>query len=143
MPESTNKIAVVKVNNELGLVFGYAIVSSINGEDYYDLQGDHISDSEILKAATTYMSGDRAVKEMHREDTDGKVIFAMPLTKDIAEALEIQTPIHGLLIGMKPSKEVFAKFKNGEYKGFSIGGMSAVMEDTETDNQEGESDEKK
>ena len=33
---------VVKVDDELGLVFGYAMICAENGKPYYDLQGDNI-----------------------------------------------------------------------------------------------------
>ena len=43
---------VLKVDESLGLVFGWAIVCAENGNDYYDLQGDHIPESVMLEAAT-------------------------------------------------------------------------------------------
>jgi len=34
----------------------------------------------------------------------------------------VQTERTGMLIGMRPNAEVMAKFKSGEYRGFSVGG---------------------
>lgn len=122
------KAEVVKVSEELGLVFGMAIVCKVDGEDYYDLQGDHIPEDAMLKAVTDFMQHSRVSKEMHRGDQDGKVVFAFPLTQEIADAMGITTKRTGLLVGMKPSPAVLAKYKSGEYQGFSIGGQRMVDE---------------
>lgn len=113
---------VCKVDNKLGLVFGFAIVSKVDGEPYFDVQGDHIPEDSMLKAATDFMAQSRKAKEMHHGDGVGEVLFAFPLTEDIAKSLGIETKTTGLLIGMKPSPEVFGKFADGTYTGFSIGG---------------------
>lgn len=113
---------VLKVDEELGLVFGFAIISKQDGEDYYDLQGDHIPEEAMLKAATDFMQHSRVAGEMH-EKAVGEIVFAFPLTTEIAKALDIETPQTGLLIGMKPDEETLQKFKDGELKGFSIGGV--------------------
>lgn len=117
-----SKAEVVKVDSELGLVFGFGIVCKIDGEPYYDLQGDHIPEDAMLKAATDFMAHSRAAKEMHAGDQVGDVIFAFPLTQEIADVMSITTKYTGWLVAMKPSPEVLAKFKSGEYTGFSIGG---------------------
>lgn len=126
---------ILKVDEGLGLVFGFAIVCKKDGEDYIDLQDDHIPEDVMLKAATEFMSDSRVAADMHRWDDDGNpiktgsVVFAFPLTTDIAKALNIETSQTGLLIAMRPdSAETLKKFSDGTYKGFSIGG-SATRED--------------
>jgi hypothetical protein len=122
MPDLLAKsVQLVKVDETLGLVFGFAIVCKENDEPYYDLQNDHIPEDAMMKAATDFMSESRVSGEMHAR-ADGQVLFAFPLTGEVAKALGIVTKRTGLLIAMKPSPEVFAKFKSGEYTGFSIGG---------------------
>jgi hypothetical protein len=114
---------VCKVDESLGIVFGWAIVSSEDGQPYVDLQEDHISDAGMLRAADKFSKGPRSAKEMHDGDSIGTVPFLYPLTADIAKALDLQTRRTGMLIGMRPDKvEVLAKFKSGEYGGFSIAG---------------------
>lgn len=113
---------VLKVDQRLGLVFGFAIVSKVNGEDYFDTQGDHIPEDAMMKASMDFMKNSRMSKDMHKGDKDGEVVFAFPLTTEIAKSLDIKTRQTGLLIGMKPSKKVLEKFANGSYTGFSIGG---------------------
>lgn len=120
-------LQVCKVDAKRGLVFGFAVVCKQGDQDYFDAQADHISEDEMMEAATEFMANARLAREMHDQDS-GTVIYAFPLTSDIAKALEIQTPMTGLLIGMKPSPEVFKKFEDGTYTGFSIGG-TAVREE--------------
>lgn len=117
---------VLKVNSELGVVFGYVIVSNINGQPYFDLQGDHIPEHSMLKAAYHYMSGDRPALVQHTgelTEPDGKVVFAFPLTSDIMKALGLSGEKTGLIVGVKFSDpEVLDRYKKGVYTGFSIGG---------------------
>ena len=128
--EEIGSARVVKVDKSLGLVFGWAIVCKANGKDYYDLNIDHdgervpehIPESAMLKAASDFMEHHRVAKEMHGGDQQGTVVFAFPLTTEIAKALGIETKTTGLLIAMKPGPVMLAKFASGELKGFSIGG---------------------
>lgn len=116
---------VAKVDDELGLVFGFAIVCSKNGEPYVDLQDDIIPEESMLKAAAEFMTTERIAGDMHKT-RDGLVVFAFPLTAEIAKSLDIQTTTTGLLIAIKPSPEVLVKYKTGEYTGFSIGGTRRI-----------------
>lgn len=123
---------IVKVDDALGLVFGFAIVCKQGGEEYYDIQGDHIPEESMLKAATDFMLHSRVASEMHTGEDVGRVVFAFPLTTDVAKALDIETLRTGLLIAMKPAAEVLEKFRDGTYTGFSIGGVR--LEDEEVEN---------
>ena len=53
----------------------------------------------------------------------GTVPFLFPLLSDVAEALGISTQRTGLLVGALPDPDIYGKYQNGEYTGFSIGGM--------------------
>lgn len=122
---------VFKVDKSLGLVFGWAIVSKVNGEPYYDSQGDFIPEDAMLKAAADFMANSRMAKEMHAGSKKGSVVFAWPMTADIAKAMGIETKQTGLMIAMKPdSPEMLAKFKSGEFTGFSIGGRRVKDKET-------------
>lgn len=136
-------VRIAKIDDSLGLVFGYAIVCKVDGEDYYDLNIDknddgsfervpeHIPESSMLKAAMDFMETARPGNEMHKGDDVGSYLFAFPLTTDIAKAFGIATRTTGLMVAYKPPAAVFAKFKNGTYKGFSIEGrrVSAKTQD--------------
>lgn len=115
-------VKVEKVDEEHGLVFGYAIVCKEGGEPYYDVQGDHVPEDSMLGALTDFMLSARVAKEMHVGDGKGTVVFAFPMTGDIAGSLGIRVEKTGALIGMRPDPDVLEKFKSGEYTGFSIGG---------------------
>lgn len=123
---------LLKVDESLGLVFGFAVVSNVGGEPYFDSQGDHIPEDALMKASLDFAENSRVSKEMHRPDSEeGSVVFIFPLTTEVAKSLGIETEQTGLLIGMKPPADVFAKFQDGTYKGFSIGGMYVESEEVE------------
>lgn len=119
---------IVKFDDQLGLVFGFAIVSTSDNQPYFDVQGDHIPDDAMLKAATDFMEHSRMAKEMHTGDSRGTVLFAFPLTAEIAKSLDIETKRTGLLIAMKPDDEMLEKFRDGTLTGFSIGGAYGEVE---------------
>lgn len=129
------KMEVVKVNSELGLVFGWGIICKIDGEPYFDSQRDHIPEDAMLKVTADFMEKSRMSGEMHARDAvgepvrDGDIVFSFPLTTEVAKALEIETRKTGWLVAIKPSPAVLDKYKSGEYKGFSIGGSRLVDED--------------
>lgn len=122
-------VSVLKVDESLGLVFGWAMISKIDGTDYVDTQGDHIPEAVMLSAAAEFMQGARIAKEMHSGAAAGSVVFAFPMTTDIAKSLDISTRTTGLLIAMKPNDEsILEKYRSGYYSGFSIGGVGAREE---------------
>lgn len=125
---------ICKVDESLGLVFGWAIICKKNGEDYFDVQGDHIPEAAMLEASTDFMIHSRMAKDMHRADGElpGMIVHSFPLTTEIAKSFQIETEDTGLLIAMKPDdQEVMQKFVSGEYTGFSIGGK--YIENEEVD----------
>ncbi len=125
-----NKIEVFKVDEDLGLVFGWGIISTIDGEMYWDSQEDHIPEETMLKSVTDFMIAGNVAKEMHTGDGKGVVLFSWPLTTEIAKAMDIQSKYTGWMIAMKPhTEEILQKFKSGEYTGFSIGGRRLVDEE--------------
>lgn len=117
---------VAKVDAELGVVFGWAIVSMEDGQPYVDLQNDHIPENAMLKATMNFAKGARVAKEMHVGGGRGTVLFLLPLTSDVAKSLELQTRRTGLIVGMAPDPEMLEKFRSGELRGFSIGGRRLV-----------------
>lgn len=112
---------VAKVDESLGLVFGWAIVCTEDGDPYVDTQGDYIPDRAMLKAATKFAKGARQGGDMHSCD-DGVIVHQFPLTAEVAKAFGIKCDKTGLMIAMEPFDHTLAKFKNGERTGFSIGG---------------------
>jgi hypothetical protein len=120
----TSKIA--KVDDDLGLVFGWGIICTEGGEPYVDLQDEYIPVDEMLKAATDFMLHSRATDDMHDEVARGVTVHSMPMTQDIAEAFEMTTKREGWMIAVDPGDdEILQKFRDGTYTGFSIGGVAA------------------
>ena len=120
--EIDGKARVVKMDDSLGLVFCWAFTSSVDNAPYFDLQGDAI-DEDFVKAAAEFMEHGGATDEMHDGQPDGRVLFAMPMTPEIAKAFGVVTKTTGLMVALKPSPDVYAKFKSGEYTGVSIAGL--------------------
>ncbi len=133
------EVSVCKVDTKLGLVFGFALICKVDGEDYYD-QGsaddkgdvfaDHISESEMLVAVTDFMKSARVAREMHDGGPRGGVVHSFPLTSEIAASLGITTKMTGWLVAMQPDAEMLAKFESGELTGFSIGGRARREKET-------------
>lgn len=134
MSEFTATADVCKVDEQLGLVFGYAMVCKIDGERYFDTQGHHIPEDTMLRTLAKFMQGDNVAKEMHSGDAVGNFVFAFPMTEEIAKSLDITVKRTGALVAMKPDNpETLSKFASGEFTGFSIGGSKPVFEEVDDD----------
>jgi hypothetical protein len=136
---------IVGVDEEHGLVFGFAIVSTVDGEPYFDLNVDqegihkgqkvpeNIPDEAVLDCYVDVRksSTDLPGNVMHEGPDSGVYYDLFPLTAEIAKALEITTKRTGLLCVYKPEADVLAKFKNGTFKGFSIEGARIEYQEIE------------
>lgn len=122
--EMSNAVKVAKVDESLGVVIGWAIVCKVNDADYYDSQGDHIPESVMTSAiCKMFADGENVTKDMHSGSANGRIVFAFPMTGEIAKSLGIETSQTGLIVGMKPDDPaLLEKYRTGEYTGFSIGG---------------------
>lgn len=135
---------VSSISEDLGLVFGWAIVCKEDGKPYYDLNIDwegehagkrvpeHITEAAMLKGGFEFaMTPDRPGNEMHAGPETGSYPFVFPLTEEIAKAMGITCKRSGLMIAYKPTPPVLAKFVSGEYTGFSIEGLRGHSEEHE------------
>lgn len=119
----------VKFDEDLKLAIGFAMVCKENGDLYWDTQDDHIPESSMLDASLDFMANSRVGKTMHDGDKTGDVVFAFPLTTEIAKELNIKTNKTGLLIGFRPTDATtLTRLRNGELTGFSIGGIRITDE---------------
>jgi hypothetical protein len=124
-------VKVAKVDRALGLVLGWAIICKVDGQPYFDLQDDHIPEDVMLKSSAEFMENSRVAKEMHAGTAKGSILFAFPMTEEIAKVYGFDTGGKtGLMVAAKFDEEVLAKFDSGEYTGFSIGG-TCTREDVE------------
>lgn len=116
---------VLKVSPEEQTVWGWAYVSTVNGELSKDHSGEFIRPDVLVKAATEFMMDVRVAKAMHQGNAVGEVVHSMPLTKDLGEALGVQSDYEGWIIAMKiHDPDVWSRVKSGELSAFSIGGRA-------------------
>jgi hypothetical protein len=128
--KSQEQATVLKVNEDQGLVYGWAYVSTEDGKLLVDTQGDSIEPIEMEKMATNFMLNSRNAKVMHKGENVGTFVHSLPLTNDIMKAFDIYSDREGWIVAMKPdSEDVMKAYKSGEYTGFSIGGKAGDAED--------------
>jgi len=122
-----SEITFSKVDESLGLVFGWGAICFEKGEEYYDTQGHHFTEDCLLGMVTDFAKSDRVIRDMHIEGDNGiikgAVVHSFPLTTEIAKAFGITTDRTGWLVAMAPEDDaILKKFASGEYTGFSVGG---------------------
>ena len=127
--ELTNKVQIegqiLKQMDEERLAFGWAYVSTVNGELSLDHSGEFIRPDQIAKAATNFMLSTRTAKNMHSGGKIGEVVHSMPLTNEIAKALGIQSDREGWVVAIKVyDDQVWQDVKSGKLAAFSIGGRA-------------------
>ncbi len=130
---------VRKLNEEQRIVYGWLMISkTAEGEDYFDLHGDHIPESVMEKALQEYVIESRRGDDMHSIEGTAKLVAAMPFTTELKGALGIAdgTVPAGAFVGFRiDSEEVWKRVKAGDRTGFSIGGVARledVPDDAET-----------
>jgi len=127
---------ILKVDEGEGIVYGWAVVSKVNGEDYFDLNIDHagqhagkrvpenVPEVALAKCALGFVDSGAPGNEMHAGPDRGDFPFVMPMTTELYKGLFglDNPPKTGLIVGHRPTPDVLQKFKSGEYTGFSIEG---------------------
>jgi hypothetical protein len=127
---------ILKVDDGEGIVYGWAVVSKIDGRPYYDLNIDlegpyagqrvpeHIPEEALAKCALGFVDGGAPGNEMHEGPNVGDFPFVMPMTTELFKGLfgSSEPPKTGLIVGFRPPADVLAKFRSGEFTGFSIEG---------------------
>jgi hypothetical protein len=118
----TKATEILKVDRQRRIVWGWASVSTVKGELVVDRQGDRIAPVQMEKMADSFMRSTRAAKAMHEGADVGEIIHSFPLTKELAEAFDIQTDKEGWITGVYVADDAeWAKVLRGEYAGLSIG----------------------
>lgn len=123
--EYTLTAKVAKLDEALGVVFGYAVASTVDGgkSPHIDLQGDAVvGGDELIKVALGFAEAGAQSDVMHDCVKDGWVPFVMPLNAETKQAFQLAGDVEGIAIGMKPSAETFKRFQSGELAAFSIFG---------------------
>lgn len=116
---------ILKVDEEQRLIYGWASVITEKGKTVVDLQGDVIEADVLVKAVNEFMENVRVGKTMHVGEETGKVIHSLPVTKEICDALGIQSDREGWIVAYKVYDDsVWGRVKSGELRAFSIGGRA-------------------
>lgn len=127
--EINKRFDVLKTDDEQRIVWGWASVSTVNGELLTDTQGDVIEPAEMVKMANAYMNTARAGKVMHFGEPVAKMLHSFPLTKELGEMLGVSSDREGWIVGMKVEDDTIWKMvKQGTFTGFSIGGRAKKRE---------------
>lgn len=109
-------------------IFGWAFVSTIKGEPYFDLgdgtYSDHIPVDSILPVSKVFMRESAKGLHQHSGEQVGEVIYAYPMLDDIASGNGVASEKQGLMIGWDTDDPELAKRAiEGDDTGFSIGGF--------------------
>ena len=120
---------ILKTDDEQRMVFGWASVVTEDGEPVVDRQGDVIEADTLVKAVNEFMEHVRVGKAMHTGEQVGVVVHSLPITKEIGDALGIQSNREGWVVAYKVfDDDVWAMVKSGELAAFSIGGRAMKEE---------------
>lgn len=115
---------ILKADMDAKVIWGWAYVSTEKGEKAIDHSGEWVSPDTLVKASTHFMLKSRMAKVNHEGPKEGDIVGSLPLTKDLAQALGIQTEREGWIIGVVASEATLKKVQNGELTSFSIGGRA-------------------
>ena len=120
---------ILKTDDEQRMVYGWASVVTEKGVPVIDRQGDVIEADTLVKAVNNFMEHVRVGKAMHTGEQVGVVVHSLPITKEIGEALGIQSDREGWVVAYKVYDDaVWAMVKSGELAAFSIGGRATKEE---------------
>lgn len=125
MQEWQRSVEIKKLDEDRNLVFGFlSVAKNADGTDIVDLQGDVIPVPELETAAYDFVLHFRDADQMHDEQSIGKLVESVVLSKEKQDALGIPAGAvpEGWWVGFKVEPSVFAKVKGGDLRGFSIGG---------------------
>lgn len=123
--ETELRADILKVQSDQRLVWGWAYVCTVDDTLSLDHSGEFVTPSEMEKAATNFMLDVRVAKAMHQGGQVGEVVHSLPLTKELAQSLGIQSNKEGWIICMKIHDDaVWNNVKSGKLPAFSIGGRA-------------------
>ena len=125
MSKTIFRAEIAQKDDEQRLAYGWAYVSTVDGEISLDHSGEYIRPDELVKSATNFMLDVRVAKAMHTGDQVGEIVHSLPITKEIASSLGIQTNREGWIICVKVHDDgVWDLVKSGKLSAFSIGGRA-------------------
>jgi len=116
---------ILKFDEEQRMFYGWASVVTKDGIPVVDRQGDTIEPDTIEKASTEFMKEVRVGKVMHVGAQKVTFVHSMPITKQLCEALGIQSDKEGWIVGgYVHDDDTWALVKSGKLPALSIGGRA-------------------
>jgi len=115
---------ILKADSDSRVIWGWAYVSMDKGERAMDHSGEWVAPETLVKATTDFMLKSRTAKVNHDGPKEGDIVCSLPVTKDLAEALGIQSDREGWIVGVVASDDTLKKVQSGELTSFSIGGRA-------------------
>lgn len=120
---------IIKVDEEHRIIYGWASVTTVNGELLVDKHGDVIRTETMEKACNEFMKDVRVGKLMHQGEQVGQIVHSFPITNEIMSALDIQSDKEGWITGYHVTDDaLWQDVKTGKYTAFSIGGSATKDE---------------
>lgn len=120
---------ILKIDEDQRIIFGWASVTTYKGELLVDLHGDVIKTETLHKAFNEFMKGVRVGKINHSGEQVGQIVHSFPMSKEICDALEIQTDKEGVIAGFYVIDDtLWEQVKSGDFAEFSIGGRAQKQE---------------
>lgn len=121
-------VSIVKMDDDLRVVWGWASVIAEKGAVVVDHHGDMISEADLVKAAHGFAAV-RRIKAMHAGEPIGEMVESVVMTPALQKALGIDLGIVGWLIAARITDDAaWQKVKGGELPAFSIGGRGVRVD---------------
>lgn len=120
---SSQPVSVFKIDPERRMVYGWALVSTVGGQEITDRQNDVVSTDDVRDAAHDFIQK-RTLGRMHETFADiGEIRESVVLDKGIQDALGIDLGMEGWFVGVHvKDDQTWDRVKKGELCAFSIGG---------------------
>lgn len=131
------KAEIIKADASLRVAYGWALLTSVDGEPYADSQGDVVEESSLEKAVVKFMLDRRTGSVMHKRGPNGEpvrvgqIVESVVVTNEKLAAMGLPVPEgrgpRGWWVGIRyddtpEGEEVWKRIQSGELRGFSIGG---------------------
>ena len=125
-------VKVLKTDSTSPLVYGWGSICKVRDAsgalvDYRDTDNEEFPEDVTEAAWRDFMLNSRQMDVQHDEQPMGRVVYAMPMTEDIAKAFGVLDALDrtGVMVGVQiDDPALIAKFRSGDYTGFSIGGAA-------------------
>jgi Putative phage serine protease XkdF len=125
-------VPILKADEELRTVYGWASVINEAGSVVTDHQGDQITEAELVRAAHEFVGASRHGGLLHAQGADGlphrggEVVESLVLTPDVQKAIGVDLKKTGWFIGYRVADDdAWALVKDGTLRSFSIGGKAS------------------